>query len=986
MQVLHDLTEAADLRFGRIAAVASMATVTGPEQHGGLSGMTYSMTSTQPFGLVSEDELSPCSPLFPEGQPSHILSGTTPGPLPNPPFVFPARPSPSSAPSSMSRATGRRPRSAYELQGGASGFARESQIGAGRSLPPPLPSFSFNAMTSSALDTGMNSPPLSPQSPQSTSSTRSIPSRPGGHRRGGSEFIGGDGMTGTGMGLMSTSPTKGDGVLPSPNTTSSLGPSAGRRGHAHRRSAAISCHDLSMILKPQSPNLIIGGSAPTSPSDKEYHQMSFPGLDSAIQPSVPIEEPRTEAEGMTSPPDSPRRASNRARVGFSDTIEFIPRPLSLVSSDTSSTTTMRPGHSVSNSLSSVMSSGAASPPTKDRGITPGHTNTHKRSDSRPSTAGAVLGSVVESTVLSGGTYSLRRRSSLPLTPDDSLIDLDTATKPLPKKYFFFGHETAPREGSPTESRPVSSSSEKTKSPLSSSAPSSPSLESPDIPVASTEVDVTPVRKTSLTRKQSKKGKKVKSWAGILGRKPRQRSQKQKGLNRRSPTPPLRSFEQTSPAEDVSATFIEDTVPATVEENPHSPGIAKLETDFASWKPRHITTHDDESMSPIIDLDAALGPFNTPSGYDPAWEASQRGSAGTKRRMHSAATGPYHRRAESAPEMVPFANPRAGLHHIGSRSTMEDVFEEDEEEDEWEELKTVSHKGSKTPIEDDDDTPDLGIDIKVVDAGNTNTENVMDWTIDSSSSIQRGVKRKGSGLSESERRQVSSSTKSDQSIGSDTFPVVDDNGSLKISEYANDSRPTSSRAPSESSPTPPLHPSTGREHSKPVDIQPIMWQQPYLTPNSPMSSSHSPFPSPRSPMSYDAQRISTAPSSFTDEQGFQSLLLGEPGPEIRMSVDDVPSLTSSNSTMTRESGINPALNNPQFRGGQRSASLSSPSITRKRSSIASLSRLLTSSHGEKSKLSIEERAPSSPEKKDKGGKGKRLSRMMQFWKPKDESGS
>jgi hypothetical protein len=107
----------------------------------------------------------------------------------------------------------------------------------------------------------------------------------------------------------------------------------------------------------------------------------------------------------------------------------------------------------------------------------------------------------------------------------------------------------------------------------------------------------------------------------------------------------------------------------------------------------------------------------------------------------------------------------------------------------------------------------------------------------------------------------------------------------------------------------------------------------------------------------------------------------------MSVDDVPSLTSSNSTMTRESVLppdHPGFGNPQFRNGQRSASLSGPSATRKRSSIASLSRLLHSSHGEKSKLSIEERPPTSPERRAKEGRGKRLSRMMQFWRPRDGS--
>jgi hypothetical protein len=239
-----------------------MATVTAPKQHGLYAGISFSQQTpagvSHQYSLASEDDISSMvSPLFPPRQSSS-------GPIPNPPFVFPERPATSSAPSSFSRATGRRPKSAYELQGGAAGFGLDSQKGIGRSLPAHLPSFSFNPSGHSNVESGMASPPQSPHSP---GSSRSIPSRPGGHRRGGSEFIGGDGKTGAGMGLMSTSPTKGDGALPPPNT-SSLGPPAGRRGHAHRRSAAISCHDLSMILKPPpSNNSPLGGSAPTSPSD-----------------------------------------------------------------------------------------------------------------------------------------------------------------------------------------------------------------------------------------------------------------------------------------------------------------------------------------------------------------------------------------------------------------------------------------------------------------------------------------------------------------------------------------------------------------------------------------------------------------------------------------------------------------------------------------------------------------------------------------------
>jgi hypothetical protein len=433
------------------------------------------------------------------------------------------------------------------------------------------------------------------------------------------------------------------------------------------------------------------------------------------------------------------------------------------------------------------------------------------------------------------------------------------------------------------------------------------------------------------------------------------------------------------------------IPSTTDENPWAPSMSNvpnLQTTFQSWKPRHVMPPEEDSMSPIIDLDAALGPFNTPSGYDADWEASQRGPGHTKRRMHSATNmggflGPYHRRAESAPEMVAFDNPRFGLHHIGSRSTMEDVFEEDEEDD-WEEMKTVSHKGSKS-ADEDEETSGLGIDINVVDAENMSTGKTMDWTADAATPPQRGLKRKGSGLSEGERRQASSSTKSELSVNDE--PVVgEDTSELKVADESMVSRPHSAARSSGSTPTPPLRPNPAKELAL-VDVQPITLQPPFLTPTSFSSTTHSSFPSPRSPMSYDAQRISTAPSSFTDEHGgFQSLLLGEPGPELRMSVDEVPSLTSNNSAMTRESGMNPGFSNPQFRNGQRSASLSSPSVTRKRSSIASLSRLLHSSHGEKSKLSIEERAPSSPEKKEKEGRGKRLSRMMQFWKPKDVSSS
>jgi hypothetical protein len=91
-------------------------------------------------------------------------------------------------------------------------------------------------------------------------------------------------------------------------------------------------------------------------------------------------------------------------------------------------------------------------------------------------------------------------------------------------------------------------------------------------------------------------------------------------------------------------------------------------------------------------------------------------------------------------------------------------------------------------------------------------------------------------------------------------------------------------------------------------------------------------------------------------------------------------------MTRESlfAQNPQARHPPLNEQQRPASFTSTAFGRRRSSLASLSRLINSSHGERSKLSIEVSMDSEPEKKVKGSKAKRLSRMMQFWKHKDGS--
>merc|ERR1712093_370122 len=572
--------------------------------------------------------------------------------------------------------------------------------------------------------------------------------------------------------------------------------------------------------------------------------------------------------------------------------------------------------------SSIVSAGTSSRSSKEKRSIP---STYRTMDTRPHTAEPIL----DRDQLGGPENTPKRRGSLPLL-NDVVAGSTPSTPRSAKKWSFFGHESHSGESSP-KSRPTSAASSAKESKRVETAPSSLDLVTPDVPIQSTEPTS---RRSSISRKPSKNKKKVKSWAGsILSRKSRQRKPK---LSRRSPTPPLRAYTPADHTNDFN--FAEPEQPAIVR--------PEVQTDFTNWKPRKLPPQE-ESMSPIIDLDAALGPFNTPSSFGDDWDMSQQ-SGKRKRAMHSAAglggfTGPgmhYHRRAESAPE---FENPRFGLHRLGSNSTMgmEDVFEEDEDE-EWEDAKASDKEtSSKAGDAEDDDENGLGIDIKVVDSDGMDSDNPMDFD---DAAFQRGIKRKGSGLSEGDRRHMSS-TKSAHS----TTSLIDE----PIEE----------------------------EESSPVEIADDSFPP---RPDSRAQSSQSTFPSPRSPFSYDTQRISTAPSSVTDENAFQSLLMGEPGPELRMSVDEVPSLTSSNSTMTRDN----TGNRPQFRDGQRSASLSSAAVTRKRSSMASLSRLISSSHGEKSKLSIESRAPSvsDVERKEKSSKGKRISRLMQFWKPKDSSSS
>lgn len=937
-------------------------------------------------------------------------------PPPNPHFVFPARPAPSSAPSSFSRASGRRPKSlvdSFQL-----GSLTHPEPNRRKSLSPALPDFSFNpgvrppaldrvpspslspalpdfkfnpgaglASPPPALEHPFLSPPLSPYAPQAPSSPRAIPTRPGGgHRRGGSEFVGGQIRSGDAITVLGTSPTKSESGCASPQ----LRPANPRRGHAHRRSAAISSHDLSVILKPINAQPR-GSSAPNSPATFDrVEDHPFPDLP-VLQKPEQKELSDTEAvcdaasdaltksagaEGAET--KTPARPSTRARVGFSDTLEFIPRPLSLVSSDTSSTMTARPGHSLSGSISSIISLTGS---TLEREVSAMAASPPRQStDARPSTAGAILERSLSPPVPESARSPLRRNSipllNAPALATAACTDQDTPSpSKAPKRWSFFGLEPFVGATSPTRTRPLSSSS----SELTSKAANSPSSDERETghstdPDADVAADQELSQKASKQGNKKKKQKKVRTWAGsILTRKSMNRHAR--GSRNRAQTPP-------PPNEDVTDEDSDGTTEMNLEISP--PAEESPSEQAAEWQARPPTPPEDDAPFPMIDLDAALGPFNTPLPRNAEWDAAQRASGLIKRPLHSAARlspnmSYQHRRAESAPEMPPFN--RAGLPRFSSNSTMADVFEEDEED----ETKAVERGVGSSSTTGDGPPHDAGaanIDIRVTaDVSRSPFDRAIDPTDDAVSS--RAVSRKGSGLSgfsdddQTEQSmclmsEYSASSLHDEIIveesGSPKWPGPDGNYSMK-DDTSGSSTPSPRRV------------FKGKD-LEPVDVSPLQLPTPSMVPVSPYSiGQSSSFSSPRSPMSYeDGNRISTAPSSVT-EDNFQSLLMGEPGPEVRLSMD-IPSLTSSNSTMTRESTFAQTVHHLSQAPvpGERPASFSSP--FGRRGSLASIGRLISTSHGERSKLSIE--VSLEAEKKSKTSKAKRLSRLMQFWKPKESS--
>ncbi|KAL8934691.1 MAG: hypothetical protein Q9211_005095 [Gyalolechia sp. 1 TL-2023] len=859
-------------------------------------------------------------------------------PPPNPPFVFPMLPNPEAEASSKGTT------SATNLMSNSRPKSR--------SRPQQL---SFNALPHFSFHTSPSGGNTVEQDTSSSPTKSQMgPPHPGGHRRNGSEFIGGDGRNAS-VGLMSTSPTKGEGALPPP-PGARIGPPAGRRGHAHRRSGAISSHDVSNILKPSTE--IRSGSAPTTPSDR------------LVQPNLPLVlDPSTSQPTTSFPfPDSPRTSHHRhpsltasetrPRVGFSDHVEFIPRPLSIISSETSSSlSTIRPSHSVTGSISSVISAGNASPPSANSGKPPAADGFDQET---------ALPELSERCLLpqSGGKRPGDHSQQIPET--DNVTTESGNSNHLPSWSEVFGCPGSERgldQNSPEDDASnmlrLSGTSD---TPRSHRRPAS----SASSPIARP--------RTSPEPKVSKRQRKVKSWAGsFLARKARH-SLHQDALNGRGSPAALTSSVTLAdlPLEhlnfDEDTTYVINTAPRMVKASP-------VETDCPSSSAAENSPNSDaDDADQVLDLDAVYGPSSLGPSFE---EVTGSRSAGVRRRLHSSGAtggfdGPgmhYHRRTESAPELAPVNRHLLGTARLGSGSAMEDVFEEEEEDEVTSQMNLPKIDGDGT----DRGEQDGRLGVEELHVGN-NERDLM----------RREQPSVTTAKNEDDHSDVKRSTSTTPTAVPDELRALDIVGADEEPR-----EPTAAKSANELSFTPTLtsDPFARRPLSAPMQQMSPTPSPAFATPEIYSSAVSTPD---FSQTSFEGPRLHTATSSITDRGTLSSFRAGDHGFDLRASVDDVPSLTSSASTMTNPYPPRVSSSVHTRTSADRPPSLSvgiaprtRPENASKRSSLASLSRLVGGSYGEKSKLNLEERAQ--PEDSEKGEKkrGRRISRLMRFWKSKEK---
>ncbi|KAK5116987.1 hypothetical protein LTR62_006708 [Meristemomyces frigidus] len=873
--------------------------------------------------------------------------------IPNPAFSFPALPAPgTSTGSQSSNSRHRRPQSmAGSLQASQpAAIAHRRQLSA-------LPSFSFNPSDTTGLNDS-TTPPLTPNelTPHTPSSTH----RGHGHKRGGSEFVGGDSRFGV-QGAISSSPTKSNApLLPTV-------PPAARR-HAHKRSGAQSFHDASTMMHPpitpDEPRT--SSSLPTSPVAQGASR-SYREEDETNSAPVALPEPAAEIFGPPSDSSEPRPVS-RPRVGFSDNVEFISRPLSTISSETESSVATTRAHSVNNSISSVLDIGSPSPNSKRRSVTPLSTNFEDNVQPR-----ARSSMEISKRIEKEGEW-LSTRSDMNLK------------RPLSEPRLSFAANDAPSKQRDSQAKGDSRSHplgfdrrrsepailEKLHEPSNVAAISSDDLHDknllgtqlPRYPDANQRPSSRSLRSWAL----SKVSKKSKERIVPVGRVPK-------------PARPVSAYELSVPGRvpmslapaaetDLDAVLGGDMEPGSADAA-QQPRV-DLFSPQAFFHSRTFSGQPDPEGA-VVDLDAALEPMSTPPLNPQKPRRELHSSRGTKdfvgQGMH------YHRRAESAPELPPFS--RGSM--VSSHS-LDNVFEDEgEEEDEYFD-RPVSSASSKLES--------AGMGIHIVEAAERASQSAWigssglrirsgDWE------LERPTTSHGDGGS---RLAVGGFDRRPSSIVAETIveeasPVspMEQVRAIEIVPAEEEPRSSSLTKSSDSSETPTL---LATQLSVPEGAHSLKTPDTYQT---------STFSSPdftRRQGSFDTSRGGTAASSINDNRTISSCAGENPN---RISVDDasLPSLTSSRSTMM--STMHPNTSHRDF-SMENAPPLPQEGLSavvaaerrRKRASIQSLSQLVGNSFSGRSRTAEEARPHTAilPTTSKSPRKEHRLKKLM-FWRSKSK---
>lgn len=509
-------------------------------------------------------------------------------------------------------------------------------------------------------------------------------------------------------------------------------------------------------------------------------------------------------------------------------------------------------------------------------------------------------------------------------------------------------------------------------------------------------------------KHKKKQKRIRSWAGgILTRGKGKRHAKgdaeEKHEKKPKPaalTPPTLTRTNSEVGSVLEVDFDNDDVvvlrtptnteaPVSAAERAKDESPMPVPTLETAWKPRsfyeqNVQGQDDVLSSPIIDLDAALGPFQTPGDNRQSralpskfYLASQRMYSGGRRGEFVGPEMRYHRRTESAPVMPPFDRSALSAFRLTGPSALEtpDVFyEEDEDAFLAANQSPRNELASSAPAESAITIPPASSDEDGKSIESEDTTDTLTKAPEPGSPQPTGL-----GIQSAEE---ATAPKEVTSVSNERAPI--DTLQSTRNPFAGPPRSPVEILKSEECvskalgpPSPDVSPRflaiNKRPATSPQELLPAI---PPFSLSAGVSPSDSSFPSPDAPRFNDRNFSS---------HSYQHL----PSDYPYASVEDVPSLTSSASTMTNTMHRFSASFLPRARLSTDRAASFSAAVNRrssqanasKRSSLASLSKLVGGPHSERSKLYQEEKPPGDTVEKSK--KKRRLSRLMHFWKVKDK---